>query len=969
MVWDRTNRPLWLRCTVGILLAFIAAGLRWQFLGILELRFTFLTFFPAVAAAAVFGGFVPGLLATFISGALADYFWIEPVGQFAIANISDVIGLAIFLSMGVLMSHLAEAAFRAQLRADKAEERAKLAAERKHAEERLREQREWFEVTLTSIGDAVLTTDTEGMVTFLNPVASALTGWKVEEAAGRPVQSIFRIINEKTRAPAENIIEKVIREGNVVALANHTSLVARDGREIPIEDSAAPIKDSEGKVSGVVVVFHDVTERRRVQEALRESEERLSLFIEHAPASLAMFDREMRYLSFSRRWLSDYNLVGMDVRGRSHYEVFPEIPEEWKEVHRRALAGEVIRAEEDRFDRADGSMQWLRREVRPWHDAAGDVAGIVILTEDITERKQAEDELLKSRGELELCVRERTKELLEAIEALKEKAGIIDLAHDAMIVRDRNSRITFWSRGAWETYGFTSEEALGQTSHELLKTVFPIPMEEIEKTVLEKGEWKGELRHTKANGERVIVDSRWAVHDGREGEPAGFLEVNRDITARKVAQEEFRKADRAFRTLSECNQSIVRQTDEMELLRQVCRIVVDVGGYRMAWVGFAENDENRTVRPIVSAGYDNGYLDLAKITWADAERGRGPCGTSIRTGKMAVSQNSLSNPAFAPWRFEATRRGYASSISMPLVVERNVIGALGIFASEPDAFDERESSLLSNLAENLAYGIASIRLAEQRRQSEEDLRRYAARLEIINKELQDFAFVASHDLQEPLRKIQTFCDLAMRRCAPALDDTGRNYLDRVISAAERMRKLLYGLLEFSMVATNAKPFKEIDLGKIIREAADIFELSVKETGFRLEVENLPSIEADESQVLRLFQNLIGNALKFRGHETPQMKVFGRSDGNRMCEIFVQDNGIGFDQQFAELIFRPYQRLHTRSEYEGTGMGLAICRKIVERHGGTIRAESQPGKGSVFIISLPLKQSNLEILCQDISSTG
>jgi len=145
----------------------------------------------------------------------------------------------------------------------------------------------------------------------------------------------------------------------------------------------------------------------------------------------------------------------------------------------------------------------------------------------------------------------------------------------------------------------------------------------------------------------------------------------------------------------------------------------------------------------------------------------------------------------------------------------------------------------------------------------------------------------------------------------------------------------------------------------VREAADVFETSAKETGCQIEIQNIPAIESDESQMLRLFQNLIGNALKFRGDETPRIKIYGKLDEKSICEIFVKDNGIGFDPQFAELIFKPFQRLHNRNEYDGTGMGLAICRKIVERHSGNIRAESEPGKGSTFIIRLPVKQAKLE----------
>ncbi len=232
---------------------------------------------------------------------------------------------------------------------------------------------------------------------------------------------------------------------------------------------------------------------------------------------------------------------------------------------------------------------------------------------------------------------------------------------------------------------------------------------------------------------------------------------------------------------------------------------------------------------------------------------------------------------------------------------------------------------------------------------------YAAKLERLNQELQEFAFAASHDLQEPLRKIQTFSDLAKTRCAPALDSAGQDYLERVINSAGRMRHLLDDLLQFSRIATRPEAHKVISLGKIAREAAGVFERMIEEAGAVVEIDGLPEIEADGAQMLRLFQNLIGNSLKFRSDGKPRIMVSAGKDGQGWCEIMVRDNGIGFDQEFATRIFKPFQSLHPRGEYEGTGMGLAMCRKIVERHGGSIRAESESGKGSTFIISLPVKQ--------------
>jgi len=226
-----------------------------------------------------------------------------------------------------------------------------------------------------------------------------------------------------------------------------------------------------------------------------------------------------------------------------------------------------------------------------------------------------------------------------------------------------------------------------------------------------------------------------------------------------------------------------------------------------------------------------------------------------------------------------------------------------------------------------------------------------------NRELQDFASVASHDLQEPLRKIQAFGD----RLATTshLEPDTQVYLDRMLDAASRMRILIEDLLTYSRVTTKAKPFRRVSLKRIVQEVLSDMEIRIEETGAVVTVGRLPSIEADATQIRQLFQNLISNAVKF--HKTdvkPSIKIHSkidRSDIQDMVAITVEDNGIGFDQKYTDRIFTIFQRLHGRNEYEGTGIGLAVVRKIVERHGGTVVAESEIGKGSRFIVTLPIKQ--------------
>lgn len=256
-----------------------------------------------------------------------------------------------------------------------------------------------------------------------------------------------------------------------------------------------------------------------------------------------------------------------------------------------------------------------------------------------------------------------------------------------------------------------------------------------------------------------------------------------------------------------------------------------------------------------------------------------------------------------------------------------------------------------------------------RRQAEDRLRLTAERLRRSNEELEQFASVASHDLQEPLRKIQAFGDRLQSKCSAQLGEGGRDYLERILDAARRMQTLIQDLLTLSRITSKAQPFVETDLGSIVKGVISDLEVRIEQTAAQVEIGRLPTIEADPMQMRQLFQNLIANALKFQRPgavpeviisgkllETSEELLPGAAPGDTICQIRVIDNGVGFDEKYAERIFQVFQRLYSRSEYEGTGIGLAVCRKIVGRHGGVIAAKSAEGQGATFIVTMPVKQS-------------
>lgn len=294
-----------------------------------------------------------------------------------------------------------------------------------------------LDTILEATAEAVLAADENGTVLHVNERFRELWGAPRNPIETGGIDRVLPFVLGRLKHP--HAVEARLASLDGSEEEELPGLETDDGRVI--EGYSSPLVQA-GQAAGRVWSFRDVTERRRVEHALRESEERLRLFIEHAPAALAMFDREMRYLSVSRRWIADYQLGERELIGVSHYEIFPEIPETWRSVHRRALDGEVVRAEADRFERADGSVQWLRWEVRPWRGQAADVAGIVIFSEDVTPRKQAEEALRRLNETLEQRVAERTRlaedrarqlqalavELTEVEE--RERRRVADLLHN-----------------------------------------------------------------------------------------------------------------------------------------------------------------------------------------------------------------------------------------------------------------------------------------------------------------------------------------------------------------------------------------------------------------------------------------------------------------------------------------------------------------------------------------------------------
>jgi PAS domain S-box-containing protein len=643
----------------------------------------------------------------------------------------------------------------------------------------------------------------------------------------------------------------------------------------------------------------EIAERKRIEGELRENQSRLDLALRSVHMGAWRWD-----IVENRRWFDDQvcRLLGInpaEFTGTADEVlnvIHPDDRPATIEALARAIEHDGFYDAEYRVVHPDSSIHYLASRGRVVRDDNGRPARMNGIIWDITERKRLE-------------------------EKAAHLAAIVESSDDAIIGKTLNGKIISWNRAAEKIYGYTAEEAIGQSVSILLPEgihdELPEILEKISRSELVD---HYETRRRRKDGEVIQVSLSVSPIKDTSGKIIGASTIPRDITEAKQIEEEL------YRSRDKLELSVRDGTAQLQKSEERIRAAFDLSA-----VGQAEFDirKNRFQRVNQKFCEMTGYSDyeLLEMNFSDLTH------PEDRAEDIRLFEQVLSGAK----REHSNRKRYICKDGSLKWVE--VYAAL-----------LRDESGLPVSSIGVITDITKKKAAEDR------FRAYTERLELLNQELQEFAFVASHDLQEPLRKIQTFCDMAKKRCVPVPDCTSQEYLDQISNSASRMRQLLRDLRLFSSAATKPEPFEKIDLVKIVREAVDVLEASAEETGCQIEIENMPAIEADESQMLLLFQNLIGNALKFHSGETPHIKVYGKLDRKRICEILVEDNGIGFDQQFAERIFKPFQRLHNRGEYDGTGMGLSICRKIVERHGGNIRAESEPGKGSTFIIRLPVKQN-------------
>lgn len=692
-----------------------------------------------------------------------------------------------------------------------------------------------------------------------------------------------------------------------------------------------PFRNDDGEIIGLFGIARDITALKGAQNALKESELKFRTLVEHLPAItyIAALDEASTTLYISPQVLDFLQYTSME------YMKDPDLwrkllyPEDYEHVMKELFKSRSENRPficEYRMKAKDGRRVWFRDEGQVVWDNDGNPLFFQGVMLDITRRKEAEEALRKSYAELEHQVEERTADLQttnrllrdemrnrhHATEALKEFEvqfrSIMDGSRDSIVLYDEQGRCLLWNKSFENMLRLKGSDLMGLygwdlqyrfADQEIRTPEFRQELRSMWSDILQVGEFPDFSHLTERTmvypeGETLYLQElTFSIRT-----PKGFRlgSIIRDITEQKKGEQAIKESEERYRTLFESmNEGFALLENMYDSKDNPCDFrYIDVNPAFENFMGISREEIlGRTVREMQPRSFSQ---------WLIAAN------TVIRSGKPVQIMH------------------YSSTVGRYL---------------DCTVFSPREG-----LCAVLFFDIT------ERVEAENALKEYADRLKRSNEDLERFAYVSSHDLQEPLRTIVTFTQLLEKRYKDHIDSDADDYLDFIVGAGKRMQSLINDLLEFSRVTTQGIDPRRLNSETVLEGALANLKLLIEEINATITHDNFPDVMADPSQLQHVFQNLISNSIKFRrDDESPRIHVSARSlDG--MVQFSVQDNGIGIEPQYFERIFVIFQRLHARNLYDGTGIGLALCKRIVERHGGRIWVESEPGKGSTFHFTLP-----------------
>jgi len=622
--------------------------------------------------------------------------------------------------------------------------------------------------------------------------------------------------------------------------------------------------------------FQDITERKRAEEALRESEEKYRNIIETTNEGIVVIDAESRVTYVNKKLTDKGGYSQEEAIGRLWWDFADEEGKAVAKLHMDKRRQGIDEMYELRLICKDGSPFWVLVSSKALLDKDGKFAGSLSMLTDITGRKQAE-------------------------EKIQTLANIVKSSSDAIITKSLDGIITSWNEGAEQIYGYLAEEVLGKNVSILEPYNLKGEIKYFSEKII-KGEriQHYETSRLKKDGTIIYVSVTLSPVFDASGELVALSAIIRDIT-------ENIKAKEALRLSSIYNRSLIEAS----------------------------------LDPLVTIGHDGKITDVNTST-------------EFVTG---YSRDELIGTDFTNYftEPEKAKNGYQEVFNEGFVSDYALEIRHRNGSTTPVLYN---ASVYKDESGEVIGVFAAARDITERKKTEKILKLKLEELALSNAELEQFAYVASHDLQEPLRMVVSYLQLLQRRYQGKLDEKADKFIYFAVYGASRMQSLINDLLELSRVTTGAREPEPKDCEFILNQVLSDLELFIKENKVTVSHDPLPEVMADYTQLVQLFQNLIVNGIKFHGKEAPKIHISAEKIASEWV-FSVRDNGIGIDPQYSEKIFEVFKRLHKKEEYPGTGIGLAICKKIIERHGGHIWVESELGKGSTFCFTLPINPGEFQ----------
>jgi PAS domain S-box-containing protein len=792
--------------------------------------------------------------------------------------------------------------------------------DRRLAEDALRKQSEWLRITLTSIGDAVITTDTAGRVTSLNPVAESLTGWGQREAQGQPLATVFRIINEQNRRSMEDPATRALQEGQIVGLANQTLLIARDGTERAIDDSAAPIKDERGNFVGAVLIFRDVTETRRALE-LRL---RLSAIVESSDDAIISKDLDGIIVSWNQAAERLYGYTAAEIVGQPlSLLVPPDHPDELPAIMERLRRGERIEHYETVRVRKDGGRVDVSLTISPVKGADGKIIGASKIARDITARKQAEEALRQSEAQFH-----QLADALPQIVWTARPDGFVD----------------YYNERWYEFTGFRRGESGDQS---WIPALHPDDVQRCLDTYyrcIRSGnvyqiEYRFKDRST--GGYRWFLGRAYPVRD-QQNRITRWFGTCTDI-------DDTKRAEQTTRFLAEASAALVKRTDYESALQQVARLAVPSFA---DWCAVDVLQPDGSVRRLAVTHTDPAKQQLAHELLcrypsfpADPRKVGAVLGTGRSEWGTTIPDSMLAEFAQDEEHLRILRGlGLKSYICTPLRSPTKTLGVLTFVTAESGrTYGAEDLRAAEDLADRAAIAVENVNLL--RALKEADRRK------------DEFLATLAHEMRNPLAPIRNAVQILRAKGPPVPElQWARDVIGRQV---QQMTRLVDDLLDVSRIGTGKIELRKerVELRTIVNTAVEASAPLIEKWNHQLTVTLPPGpvyLEVDPARLVQVLLNLLNNAAKY----TPQggrIELTAQREGEHVV-IRVKDTGVGIPQEMLPHIFKMFTQVDRSLERSqgGLGIGLTLVQSLVAMHGGTVEAHSAgPGKGSEFVVRLPV----------------